>query len=101
MQKAALLLAIALQVGRDALPAIQKFGVIDFFTGVRWNPVEDIYGAWTQIYGTLVTAFIALLLAVPVGLGVAIILSEDFLPPRIQKPLVFMVSLYQKDVLLD
>ncbi|MCY7390915.1 MAG: phosphate ABC transporter permease subunit PstC, partial [Leptolyngbyaceae cyanobacterium CAN_BIN12] len=34
------LLAIALQVGRDALPAIQKFGIIDFVTGVRWNPVE-------------------------------------------------------------
>ncbi|EKQ68548.1 phosphate ABC transporter membrane protein 1, PhoT family [Leptolyngbyaceae cyanobacterium JSC-12] len=88
-----ILLAIALQVARDALPAIQKFGIIDFVTGVRWNPVEDIFGAWTQIYGTLVTSFIALLLAVPVGLGVAIILSEDFLPPRIQKPLVFMVEL--------
>ncbi|MEX0267645.1 phosphate ABC transporter permease subunit PstC [Leptolyngbyaceae cyanobacterium UHCC 1019] len=87
------LLAIALQVGRDALPAIQKFGIIDFVTGVRWNPVEDIYGAWTQIYGTLVTAFIALLIAVPVGVGVAIILSEDFLPPKIQQPLVFMVEL--------
>lgn len=87
------LMAIALQVFRDALPAIQKFGVIDFVTGVRWNPVEDIFGAWTQIYGTLVTAFIALLLAVPVGLGVAIILSEDFLPAKVQQPLVFMVEL--------
>ncbi len=89
----ATLLAIALQVGRDALPAIQQFGIIDFVTGASWNPVENIYGAWTQIYGTLVTAFIALLIAVPIGVGVAIILSEDFLPTRVQQPLVFMVEL--------
>jgi phosphate transport system permease protein len=87
------LLAIAFQVAIDAIPAIQKFGIIDFVTGVRWNPVEDFFGAWTQIYGTLVTSFIALLIAVPIGLGVAIILSEDFLPPKVQQPLVFMVEL--------
>lgn len=87
------LIAIALQVAKDAAPAIQKFGFFEFVTGERWNPVEDIYGAWTQIYGTLVSAFIALLLAVPVGVGVAIILSEDFLPEKVQKPLVFMVEL--------
>jgi phosphate transport system permease protein len=89
----AILLAIAFEVGREALPAIQKFGIIDFVTGVRWNPVENIFGAWTQIYGTLVTAFIALLIAVPIGVGVAIILSEDFLPTKLQQPLVFMVQL--------
>ncbi len=89
---AVILLAIAIQVGIDALPAIQKFG-LSFITGVRWNPVEDIFGAWTQIYGTLVTSFIALLIAVPIGVGVALILSEDFLPARIQQPLVFMVEL--------
>lgn len=87
------LFAIAFEVGREAIPAIQKFGIIDFFTSVRWNPVENIFGAWTQIYGTLVTSFIALLLAVPIGVGVAIILSEDFLPPKLQQPLVFMVQL--------
>lgn len=86
------LMAIAFQVGVQAIPSIQKFGLGFLFTA-RWNPVEDIYGAWTQIYGTLVTSFLALLLAVPVGLGVAIVLSEDFLPPRVQKPLVFMVEL--------
>jgi phosphate transport system permease protein len=87
------LLAIALQVAMDAWPAIQKFGIFDFITTARWNPVEDIYGAWTQIYGTLITSFIALLIAVPIGLGVAIILSEDFLPERLRQPLVFMVEL--------
>jgi len=86
------LLAIAFQVGIQAIPSIQKFG-IGFLFSSRWNPVEDIYGAWTQIYGTLLTSFLALLIAVPIGLGVAIILSEDFLPPQVQKPLVFMVEL--------
>jgi phosphate transport system permease protein len=86
------LLAIAFQVGTQAIPSIQKFG-LGFLTSTRWNPVEDIYGAWTQIYGTIVTSFLALLLAVPVGVGVAIVLSEDFLPPKVQKPLVFMVEL--------
>jgi phosphate transport system permease protein len=85
-------LAIAFQVGLQAIPAIRTFGLGFLFTA-RWNPVEDIYGAWTQIYGTLLTSFIALLFAVPIGLGVAIVLSEDFLPPRLQKLLVFMVEL--------
>lgn len=87
-----ILLAIAFEVGIQAIPAIQQFGIGFLFT-TRWNPVEDIYGAWTQIYGTLVTSFLALLMAVPVGLGVAIVLSEDFLPPRVQRPLVFLVEL--------
>ena len=86
------LLTIAFQVGLQAIPAIQEFG-LGFLISSRWNPVEDIYGAWTQIYGTIFTAFLALLIAVPIGLGVAIVLSEDFLPTQIQRPLVFMVEL--------
>lgn len=86
------LLAIAFQVGLQALPSIKQFGW-GFFASTSWNPVKELYGAWTQIYGTLLTSFIALLIAVPVGLGVAIVLSEDFLPNSIQKPLIFMVEL--------
>jgi phosphate transport system permease protein len=87
-----LLLAIAFQVGMQAIPAIQKFG-LGFLSTTRWNPVEEIFGAWTQIYGTLITSLMALLIAVPIGVGVAIVLSEDFLPSNVQKPLVFMVEL--------
>jgi phosphate transport system permease protein len=89
---AAVLLAIALRVGLDALPAMQQFG-LGFLTSSRWNPVDDIYGALPQIYGTIVSSLIALLIAMPIGLGVAIFLSEDFLPPKIQQPIVFMVEL--------
>lgn len=89
---AVVLVAIALQVGRDALPAIQQFG-LGFLVDSRWDPVANLYGAWPQIYGTLLTSLIALLLAVPIGVGVALFLSEDFLPPSIQKPIVFLVEL--------
>jgi phosphate transport system permease protein len=84
--------AIALQVGYNALPAIQTFG-LGFLVTSRWNPVENIYGAWPQIWGTLFTSFLALLLAVPIGVGIAIFLSEDFLPGKIKAPIVFMIEL--------
>jgi phosphate transport system permease protein len=89
---AVILAAIALQVARDSLPAIQEFG-LGFIAGIRWDPVENIYGAWPQVYGTLLTSGIALLLAVPIGIGVALFLSEDFLPSQIQRPIVFLIEL--------
>lgn len=89
---AAILLAIALRVGTDAMPAIQKFGLA-FLVTSRWSVNEGIFGALTQIYGTLVTSFIALLIAVPIGIGVALFLSEDFLPSKVQAPIVFLVEL--------
>ncbi|NJN48574.1 MAG: phosphate ABC transporter permease subunit PstC [Alkalinema sp. RL_2_19] len=89
---AAILLAIAVQVGYRALPAINAFGS-GFLATQRWDPVNDIYGALPQIYGTLVSSFIGLLLALPIGLGVAIFLSEDFLPAKVQRPIVFLVEL--------
>ncbi|BAS56112.1 MULTISPECIES: phosphate ABC transporter permease subunit PstC [Leptolyngbya] len=87
-----LLLTIAGRVGTDAFPAIQKFG-FGFLTTSRWSVNDEVFGALTQIYGTLITSFLALLLAVPVGIGVALFLSEDFLPPRVKQPIVFMVEL--------
>lgn len=87
-----LLLAIALIIFRDAIPAMQQFG-LGFLFASTWNPVQETYGAWPMIYGTLVSSFIALLIAVPLGLGVAIFLSENFIPLKIRTPLVFMVEL--------
>lgn len=89
-----LLASIALLVGYRALPAIGQFG-LGFLTSQNWNPVEgqESYGALPMIYGTLVTAFIALLFAVPIGVGTAIFLSEDYLPPSLRTTLVFLVEL--------
>ncbi|MBD1849637.1 phosphate ABC transporter permease subunit PstC [Leptolyngbya sp. FACHB-711] len=75
-----------------AFPAITQFG-LGFLTQSVWNPVENAFGALPQIYGTIVSSILALLFAVPVGVGVAIFLSEDFLPRQILTPIAFLVEL--------
>jgi len=89
---AALLVAITVELFSIALPAIQTFG-LGFLTQTSWNPIEDVYGALPHIYGTLVSSAIALFLAIPLGVGVAIFLSEDFLPRNITVPIAFLVEL--------
>lgn len=89
---AGVLLYVAIEVGIEAMPAIRRYGLGFLFTSA-WNPVEDTYGALPMIYGTIVSSAIALLLAVPIGIGTAVFLSEDFLPLSIRTPLVFMVEL--------
>ena len=89
---AALLLFIAITVAIRAMPAIQRYG-LGFLVTSAWNPVEDEYGALPMIYGTIVSSAIALLLAVPIGVGTAVFLSEDFLPLAVRTPLIFMVEL--------
>jgi len=70
-----LLVAIVLVVGSNALPAIRHFGAA-FLTARAWNPVKEQFGALPFIYGTVVTSFLALAMALPVGAGVAIFLAE-------------------------
>ena len=91
---AGLLLFIAITVAMRAMPAIQEYG-LGFLTSSDWNPVEgrEKYGALPIMYGTLVSSAIALLLAIPLGVGTAVFLSEDFLPLSIRTPMVFMVEL--------
>ena len=89
---AGVLIWITIQVAIAAMPAIQEFG-LKFITTSSWNPVESQYGVWPAIYGTLVSSFIALAISVPIGLGVAIFLSEDYLPPTVQRVIVFLVEL--------
>lgn len=89
---AGVLLWITIQVAIAAMPAVREFG-LGFFAESSWNPVNSEYGVWPAIYGTLVSSFIALAISVPVGLGVAIFLSEDYLPPIVQRIIVFLVEL--------
>ncbi|MEH2081130.1 MAG: phosphate ABC transporter permease subunit PstC [Nostoc sp.] len=86
------LLWIGSQVAIASWPAIQKFGA-GFLANTTWNPVNDSYGVLPQIYGTLLSSFIGLLIAVPIGVGTAIVLSEDFLPAKVKLVLVFAVEL--------
>jgi phosphate transport system permease protein len=89
---AGVLVWITIQVALQAMPAIGKFG-LGFLATSSWNPVNSQYGVLPAIYGTIVSSFIALLISVPIGLGVAIFLSEDYLPPAIQRLIVFLVEL--------
>jgi phosphate transport system permease protein len=86
------LLWIGSQVAIGSWPAIQKFGA-SFLANTTWNPVNDSYGVLPQIYGTLLSSFIGLLIAVPIGVGTAIVLSEDFLPAKVKLVMVFAVEL--------
>src|SRR5262249_57655053 len=58
-----------------SLLALRAFG-LNFLIEERWNPVTEKFGALAPIYGTLVTSFIAMLIAVPVGLLIAVFLTE-------------------------
>ena len=74
----------------SALPR-QKFGFHFLMTSV-WDPIVDEYGALPFIYGTMVTSVVALLIAVPLGIGAAIFLAE-LAPPRVSDTLQFFIDL--------
>lgn len=71
--------------------SIEKFGW-SFLTNSTWDPVQEIYGALPIIYGTVVSSLLALIIALPLSLGVAIFLAE-VAPPWLEKPLSFLVEL--------
>ncbi len=87
-----LLLGILLTVIGGAREAIGQFG-IGFLTTSNWDPVGGQYGAFTAIYGTLVSSLLALLIAVPLGVGTAIFLTESIIPLRLRQLLGVMVEL--------
>jgi phosphate transport system permease protein len=84
-----LLLVFELWTG-SALPR-HKFGLSFFFTKV-WDPIAEEFGALPFIYGTLVTAGVALFIAVPLGIGAAIFLAE-LAPQKLSDPLQFFIDL--------
>jgi phosphate transport system permease protein len=86
------LLAIFATVFLGAREAIGTFG-LKFLTTSAWDPVNERYGAFTAIYGTLVSSLLALLLAVPLGIGTAIFITEDLLPSRLRDLIGMMVEL--------
>jgi len=71
--------------------AISKFG-LGFLTSSTWDPVAEQFGAYPLIFGTLVSSFLALIIAVPLSLGVAIFLTE-FAPKAVRQPVAFLISL--------
>jgi phosphate transport system permease protein len=75
----------------ESLPSIRKFGASFLFTKT-WDPVAENFGALTFIYGTLVSSFIALLIAVPLAVGSAIFINE-FAPEWLKTPVAFLAEL--------
>jgi len=74
-----------------AWPAIKAFG-LPFLWTEAWNPVTERFGALAPIYGTLVTSAIAMLLSVPIGIGIAIFLTE-LCPRPLQRPIGIAIEL--------
>ncbi len=71
--------------------AIDRFG-FDFITSSTWDPVAEEFGALPLIFGTLLSSLIALVIAVPLSLGVAIYLTE-FAPKAVRQPVAFLIGL--------
>ena len=76
----------------QAQPAIKAFG-LGFLVSQEWDIANVKFGALPYIFGTVVTSTIALVLALPIGLAVALVTSENFLPPWVRSPIAFLVEL--------
>jgi phosphate transport system permease protein len=86
-----LLGALIIELFIAGLPAFRAFGVA-FVTSTDWDPVREAFGAGVSIYGTIVTAVLAILLAVPLAFGVAFFLTE-LAPPWARRPLGTAIEL--------
>ena len=83
--------AVIIALVHGAWPALRAFG-LHFLVEERWNPVTERFGALAPIYGTLVTSFIAMLIAVPVGLLIAMFLTE-LCPIWLRRPIGIAIEL--------
>ncbi|MER9555134.1 phosphate ABC transporter permease subunit PstC [Mesorhizobium sp. M0323] len=82
---------VAISLFAGSWQALSSFG-FSFLTTESWNPVTEKFGALAPIYGTLVTAAIAILIAVPIGIGIAIFLTE-LCPRPLRRPIGIAVEL--------
>jgi phosphate transport system permease protein len=86
-----LVVAIGYELWQSSSLSREKFG-LDFITIADWDPVAESFGALPFILGTLITSIIALVIAIPIGLGVAIFLAE-LAPNWLRQPIGFVVEL--------
>src|SRR5947209_18339629 len=82
---------VILSLVLGSLPAIRELG-FSFLTSQSWNPVTDKFGALAAVYGTLVTSVLAMIIAIPVGLGIAIFLTE-LCPQPLRRPIGIAIEL--------
>ncbi len=86
-----LLGGVILSLVIGSLPAFKTFG-LGFLTTQSWNPVTEKFGAVAPMYGTIVTSLIAMLIGVPVGLGIALFLTE-LCPYPLRRPIGIAIEL--------
>ncbi|RWD64074.1 MAG: phosphate ABC transporter permease subunit PstC [Mesorhizobium sp.] len=86
-----LLGGVAISLIAGSWEALSKFG-FSFLTTESWNPVTENFGALAPIYGTIVTSAIAILIAVPIGIGIAVFLTE-LCPRPLRRPIGIAVEL--------
>jgi phosphate transport system permease protein len=86
-----IVVAMILALAFESRLSISQFG-FRFLSGTNWDPVRSEFGALAFIYGTVVSSLIALLIAVPLSLGIAIFLVEQA-PRQLARPLAFIVEL--------
>ena len=86
-----IMIAIGLALLYYSFPALRKFG-LGFFFSTEWNPVTQEFGALSSIYGTLVSTLLALLIAVPLSLAIALFLVE-LAPPKVSRTVGTMIEL--------
>ncbi|OWY09950.1 phosphate ABC transporter permease subunit PstC [Thioclava sp. JM3] len=85
------LLGVFVSLIMGAWPALKEYG-LPFLWTEKWNPVTEKFGALAPLYGTVVTSIIAMVIAVPVGLGIAIFLTETC-PRMLRRPLGIAIEL--------
>src|SRR5437867_35306 len=86
-----IVVTIGVELTRQSMPTIEKFGLA-FWGGKTWDPVAGEFGALPFIWGTLYSSVLALLLATPVALGIAVFIAE-LCPATFQRFLVFLTEL--------
>jgi phosphate transport system permease protein len=87
----AILGLIAVTMGARSTDALQAMG-IRFFTTKRWSVTNQLYGAGALVFGTLLTSLVALVMSVPVSIGIALFVTQ-VVPTRFRRPIVYVVDL--------
>ena len=86
-----IVIAIGIQLTNESALSLQKFG-FSFWRTSNWDPVAGEFGALPFIWGTLYSSVLALLIAAPISLGIAVFISE-LCPARLRAPLIFLTEL--------
>jgi len=87
----AIVVGMIFALGSESMLSIRQFG-LGFLTSRQWNPIKGEFGALPFIYGTVVSSLIALLISVPLSLGIAVFLVEQA-PNYLARPVGFLVEL--------